>query len=236
MSKKKFSTFGNVFDESTLRILFKLSSQGYFDEMLSPVLIGKEANVFTASKGKGKVIVKIYRTQACDFNKMYDYLAPDPRFPKIKKNKREIISTWARKEYRNLLIARKVGINVPTPYAVNGNVLVMEMIGRDEPAKRVKEQLPENIEQFYESFIKDVRKLYKEAKLIHADLSEYNVLIMDDKPYIIDLSHAISMKYPRFVDFLERDLKIMVKFFNRKGLKLEYEKVLKYVTNGTENK
>ena len=77
----------------------------------------------------------------------------------LKKNKRSIIFTWARKEYRNLLLARKAGVNVPTPYAVNGNVLVMEMIGSSEPALRLKSDIPDDLKKFYETFIKDLKNL-----------------------------------------------------------------------------
>ena len=47
-TREKWKTYENVFDQFTLRTLFKLSSQGHFDELKSPISIGKEANVFTA--------------------------------------------------------------------------------------------------------------------------------------------------------------------------------------------
>ena len=66
-AQEKFKTYENVFDQATLRTLFKLSSQGYFDELKSPISVGKESNVFTAIKGEDYLIVKIYRINACDF-------------------------------------------------------------------------------------------------------------------------------------------------------------------------
>ncbi|MBU0461079.1 MAG: serine protein kinase RIO, partial [Nanoarchaeota archaeon] len=60
--REKFKTYGNVFDQFTIRNLFELSSKGYFEEMKSPISIGKEANIFSAEKQDGtKIIVKIYR-------------------------------------------------------------------------------------------------------------------------------------------------------------------------------
>ncbi len=92
MTQDKFKTYGNVFDNYTNRNIFKLTSQGLFDEMESPVSIGKEANVFTGvRKDGGRIIVKIYRLETCDFNRMYDYIRTDPRFPNVKRSKRKII-------------------------------------------------------------------------------------------------------------------------------------------------
>ena len=59
-SKEKFDTFENVFDNHTRRNLFELSSKGNFEEnSISPIKIGKEANIFSAKKGNKKIIIKI---------------------------------------------------------------------------------------------------------------------------------------------------------------------------------
>ena len=48
VDREKFKTYKSVFDEKTLRVLFKLESEGYFEELKSPISVGKEANVFSA--------------------------------------------------------------------------------------------------------------------------------------------------------------------------------------------
>ena len=126
-TKEEWKIYKNVFDNFTLLNLHKLSSQGHFDELTSPVALGKEANVFSAVKGSGRIIVKIYRLENCNFNKMYSYIAPDPRYAGVKKRKRLVVLSWVQREYRNLLKAREV-IRVPTPIAVKDNVLLMEFI------------------------------------------------------------------------------------------------------------
>ena len=78
VTKAKFKTYKNVFDNFTDRNIFKLASQGHFDYLESPLFIGKESNVFTAVKDNKRVIVKIYRLETCDFNRMYDYIKYDP--------------------------------------------------------------------------------------------------------------------------------------------------------------
>ena len=70
VTREKFKTYKNVFDNFTDRNIFKLSSQGHFDQMESPLFIGKESNVFTALKDNKRIIVKIYRLETCDFNRM----------------------------------------------------------------------------------------------------------------------------------------------------------------------
>ena len=82
--KERFKTYKNVFDEFTVRSIFKLISQGYFEGLESPISIGKESNIFSAlRKDNEKVIVKIYRLETCDFNRLYDYIKDDPRLSLI---------------------------------------------------------------------------------------------------------------------------------------------------------
>ena len=149
ITREKFKTLKNVFDTFTERNIFKLISQGYFDGLESPIFIGKEANLFTAIKGKKKVVVKIYRLQTCDFNRMYDYIKYDPRFPNVRKQRRKTIFAWAQREYRNLLKAREAGIRVPTPITCMHNILVMEFIGNEEPAPKLKDAVPKNAKKFF---------------------------------------------------------------------------------------
>ncbi|PIN69194.1 serine protein kinase RIO, partial [Candidatus Woesearchaeota archaeon CG11_big_fil_rev_8_21_14_0_20_43_8] len=75
-AKEKFKTYGDVFDNFTNRVLFKLMSQEHFEEdTLSPISIGKEANVFSAKTKDGEfVVVKIYRLETCDFTRMFEYI------------------------------------------------------------------------------------------------------------------------------------------------------------------
>ena len=88
--KQDQKTMHNVFDEFTNRNIYKLMTEGYFKGVIGQITLGKESNVFQARKEDGsKVIVKIYRLESCDFNRMYDYIKYDPRFLKLKKVKGE---------------------------------------------------------------------------------------------------------------------------------------------------
>ncbi len=218
MSKNKFIAHGNVFDESTLRGIFNLTGQGYFEEIEGPISTGKESNVFSVRYGKEKRVVKIYRTSA-NFKKMYDYMKSDPRFSGLKGTKLSVIYTWAIKEYRNLLRARQKNVSVPIPYAVHKNILVMEFFD----APRLHEKAPKNPKKFYERLISELQKLL-EAGLVHADISEYNILNYKENPILIDFSHALDLRYPNVQRLLMRDVRIMVHYFNQFGLELDEQK------------
>ena len=220
-TKDKFETYQNVFDDFTERNLFKLISQRHFDGIESPIFIGKESNVFSARKDGKKVIIKIYRLETCDFNKMYDYIKYDPRYLTLRKQKRKVIFSWTQREYRNLLIAREAGVRVPTPYVCNNNIIVMEMIGG--PAPQLKDSIPEDDDkalEFFEEIVRMMRKLYL-AGLVHADLSAFNILNLNGRPVFIDFSQSSPITSPQGAEYLKRDIKNVCNFFNKYGIEAD---------------
>ena len=225
ITKEKFKTKHNVFDDFTNRNLFKLISQGHFEGLIGPVSIGKESNVFIAKKGEINVIVKIYRLETANFNRMYNYIRDDPRFTNLRKQRRKIIFAWCQREYRNLLNARDAGIRAPLSIAFLNNILVMEMIGNSEPAPKLKDAIPKNKRQFFNETIKNIEQLYK-AGYIHSDLSHFNILNHNEKPVFIDFSHMTPTKNPNSIEYLERDIRNICNFFNKISLKTDKEKVL----------
>ncbi len=231
-SKEKFRTYKAVFDESTLRVLFKLESEGYFKELLSPIKIGKESNIFSAVKEDDSfVILKIYRINNAEFKRMYTYIAADSRFEGLSNNRRKVIFAWAQREYRNLLTAHQAGVAVPLPHAVKANVLVMELIGTDSlVAPRLKEVESTNVQKFYLDVLKNLKKLYA-AGYVHGDLSEFNILNFKETAYFIDFSHGTKLGSSLADSLLERDIKNLVSYFTKKGLKLKAEDVLMDVKN-----
>jgi len=224
---EKFKTMHNVFDDFINRTIFKLITEGRFRGLESPISIGKESNVFSALTEEGKrVIVKIYRLETCDFNRMYDYIKDDPRYLGLKDKKRKVIFAWAQREYRNLMNARDAQANVPIPIAFLNNILVLEFIGRNGSiAPKLKDSIPKNKKQFFDKIVDNIRKLYK-AGLVHADLSAFNILNFEENPVFIDMSQATVLKHPRAEEFLERDVKNICSFFKKEGLKVSEKSVL----------
>ncbi|MFH1071801.1 MAG: RIO1 family regulatory kinase/ATPase [Nanoarchaeota archaeon] len=229
-NKEEWKVEKNVFSASSERNLFKLSSQGFFQELESPLSIGKEANIFTARKEDGElIIVKIYRLENCNFNKMHEYIRPDPRYQKLKRQKRQVVFSWVQREYRNLLLAREV-IKVPTPIAYKDNILLMEFIGESNPSSKVKYDLPKEkkaIAQFFKRTIGNMKKLHEHG-LVHGDLSEYNILNCNNEPVFIDFSQSTVVENPHARALLERDVKNVCVFFGKR-IPVDAEKVLKSI-------
>jgi len=234
-SREKFKTYGNVFDEFTLRTLEKLRTEHHFDELESTIAVGKEANLFSAKKGSGRVMIKIYRINACDFNKMYDYIKEDPRYQNLRGKKRQIIFSWVQREFRNLMKAREAGVNVPLPITFKNNVLVLELIGnKNSLAPQLKNQKPKNPADFLKKIVENMKKMYK-AELVHADLSPFNILNFEEKPVFIDFSQTTTAKNTRAEEFLQRDVRIIVQFFKKLGLKVSEEEMIKEIKNKYRN-
>jgi len=226
ITKEKFKTKHNVFDDFTNRNLFKLISQGHFEGLIGPVSIGKESNIFTAKKGQDKIIIKIYRLETSDFNRMYSYIRDDPRFINLRKQKRKIIFAWCQREYRNLLNARDAGVRVPLPITFLSNILVMELIGDTQPAPKLKDAIPKDKKKFFNEIMKNIEKLHK-AGFVHSDLSHFNILNHDERPVFIDFSHMTPTRNPNSMEYLKRDVKNICNFFNRIGLKTDKEEFIK---------
>lgn len=227
--KEAWKVMGNVFDQYTMRNLFKLQCQGYFEDMLSPVSVGKEANVFTAKKEDGSlVIVKIYRLQTCDFNKMYDYIKLDPRYEHLKKQRRKIIFSWTQREFRNLMKAREAGIRVPIPITFLDNILVLEMIGDEQPAPKLKDLPPTNKKIFFDKIVEYMR-LYWKAGFVHGDLSKFNILNYHGVPVFIDFSQATTTQSMHAKELLQRDVTNILNFGQKQGFKMDKDNVLKKI-------
>jgi len=219
-------TFAKVFDKNVIRVIHTMASQGQIDHLEYTISTGKEAHVFRAADSAGHFrAVKIYKIETSDFKRMEDYLDFEPRFKKAKHDKRNIVFAWTQKEFSSLQRFQKGRVSVPTPLAAKENVLVMEFIGDHEgnAAPRLKDAHIEDVEKFYENVCVAIARMLN-AKLIHGDLSEYNILVKNDQPVIIDCGQSIPTIHPNAKKFYERDIKNMLKVFQRMGLKkLTYE-------------
>ncbi len=221
-----FKTYHDVFDKSTIQSIWELITHKKIEGLESPVKVGKESNIFTAlTKDNQRVAVKIYRLTTCDFFKMSKYLSMDHRFRQVRRRK-QVVLTWARREYSNLLRAYKAGVNVPRPIALQDNVMIMEFIGENHanprPAPLVKSV--EITEEIAREIINETKKLYK-AGLVHGDLSEFNILYTD-KPIIIDLSHSVPVLSTAAEELLERDAANLSHFLSKQGIKTDKDSIL----------
>ncbi|MGB4363626.1 MAG: serine protein kinase RIO [Methanothermobacter tenebrarum] len=210
-----------VFDKRTLEVLYKLSNTGYLAVLDGVISTGKEANVFKGLDDNDNfVAVKIYRIATSDFRKMQYYIQGDPRFKVKMSNKRQIVHTWVNKEFRNLKRACENGVRVPKPFVSRENVLIMEFIGDEEgnPAPTLREAPPIDPQEMFNKIIYYMRLLYREARLVHGDLSAFNILNFDEEPVIIDISQAVVVDHPIAMELLERDIKNISQDFKRFGV------------------
>lgn len=217
-----------VFDEKTLETLYKLSKKGYIHLLNGAISTGKEANVFKAfDESDNLVAVKIYRVTTSDFKKMQNYIQGDPRFKVRTTNKRQIIYAWVNKEFRNLKRAYESQVRVPKPITAINNVLVMEFIGDAEgnPAPLLKNVNISHPDEVMEKIVNYIKILYKDAKLVHGDLSSFNILMIDDEPVIIDISQGVVVDHPLSGELLNRDIVNLVRDFKKMGLQISVDEI-----------
>ncbi|RVX70485.1 hypothetical protein B0A52_05984 [Exophiala mesophila] len=250
--KSDRATTEQVLDPNTRRILFKMINSGIVSEINGTISTGKEANVYhglAASEDDDAspdvhVAIKVYKTSILVFKDREKYVTGEFRFRKgfNKSDNRAMVKLWAEKEMRNLKRIHGVGIPSPEPLYLRRHVLGMTFIGdsRGKAAPRLKdvEFMDENPVARWRSVYLDVlaymRIMLQQCKLVHADLSEYNILFHKNKPYIIDVSQSVEGDHPRSLDFLRMDIKNVNDFFRRQGvLVLSDRSTFNFITRQT---
>ncbi|KAK9104150.1 hypothetical protein Scep_020994 [Stephania cephalantha] len=218
------ATVEQAIDPRTRMVLFKMLNRGVFNDINGCISTGKEANVYHATKSDGQELaIKIYKTSILVFKDRDRYVQGDYRFRHgyCKHNPRKMVKTWAEKEMRNLLRLKAAGIRCPTPLLLRLHVLVMEFIGKAGwAAPRLKDAAlsQDKLREGYVEMIMTMRRLYQKCKLVHGDLSEYNILYFEGHLYIIDVSQSVDLDHPHALDFLREDCLHVSDFFKKHGI------------------
>ncbi|ERE78553.1 serine/threonine-protein kinase RIO1 [Cricetulus griseus] len=205
--------------ESTRMILFKMLHKEDIAEIHGCISTGKEANVYYATTASGESrAIKIYKTSILVFKDRDKYVTGEFRFRRgyCKGNPRKMVKTWAEKEMRNLSRLRTANIPCPKPIRLKSHVLLMGFIGKDDmPAPLLKNvQLSESkARELYLQVIQYMRSMYQDARLVHADLSEFNMLYHGGDVYIIDVSQSVEHDHPHALEFLRKDCANVNDFF-----------------------
>jgi RIO kinase 1 len=220
-------TQDEVFDLSTLHSIEKLISDKILNILDFPISTGKEGNVFRGIKPDKKLVaVKIYRISTSTFKHISKYILGDPRFKSIHKTRRDIIYSWTKKEFKNLERLEKIGVRAPKPIIRINNVLIMQYIGsHKKPGPLLKDVALKNPKKIFNTLIEFISKMYKEAELVHGDLSAYNVIIYRNQPYIIDIGQGVLIEHPNAHDFLKRDIHNIVIYFKKYGINANENKI-----------
>jgi len=219
---EEYEVLEEVFDRSTLMLIYDFMKKGTIDEIHGVVKAGKESRVYWAKDRDGhELAVKIYLVVSSEFRKgMWKYIEQDPRFAGMKHDTRSLIFAWAQKEFKNLELAAAAKIRVPAPVAVKNNVLIMKFIGKNGvSAPTLHEHPPRDPEKTYEVILEYLQRLYCKAGLVHGDLSEYNIMMWNGRPVLFDMSQAVLLAHSMASFLLRRDLTNLNKFFGRLGVK-----------------
>ncbi len=233
------ATTEQVLDPRTRMIMFKLLSRGLISEIGGCVSTGKEANVYYAASSNGDCALKVYKTSILVFKDRDKYVTGEFRFRHgyARHNPRKMVRLWAEKEMRNLNRLFSNAVPSPKPMLLRSHVLVMEFIGRDGwPAPKLKDvQLSESkARELYLECIHILRRLYHNCRLVHADLSEYNILYHEGHLVIIDVSQAVEHDHPQALEFLRKDCANVTEFFRRnKVCVMTVKELFDFVTDVT---
>jgi RIO kinase 1 len=228
-------TQDEVFDKSTLSTFEKLISDRVIDILDFPISTGKEGNVFRGvTPDKKLVAIKVYRVSTSTFKHISKYIIGDPRFKSLSKNRRDIIHAWTKKEFKNLQRAIKVGINVPRPIKSINNVLIMEYLGSTStPAPLMKDVFLKDPKKTFDKIIEFISKMYKKAELVHGDVSAFNVIIFNNKPYLIDFGQGVVIEHPNSLEFLKRDIHNIANYFKRLNVHADENEIYKKITKNS---
>uniref|UniRef100_A0A665T8E9 Serine/threonine-protein kinase RIO1 n=1 Tax=Echeneis naucrates TaxID=173247 RepID=A0A665T8E9_ECHNA len=222
--KSDRATVEQVLDPRTRMILFKMLSRGVINEINGCISTGKEANVYHACTATGASrAIKIYKTSILLFKDRDKYVSGEFRFRHgyCKGNPRKMVRTWAEKEMRNLIRLQTAGIPSPEPLLLRSHVLLMSFIGKDNlPAPLLKNALlsDSKARELYLQVLQNMRKMFQEARLVHADLSEFNMLYHNGDAYIIDVSQSVEHDHPHALEFLRKDCSNVNEFFVKHGV------------------
>ncbi|GAB7354689.1 hypothetical protein MBLNU459_g5110t1 [Dothideomycetes sp. NU459] len=239
--KSDRATSEQVLDPRTRMILLQLLNRDIVSEINGVLSTGKEANVYHAVSTPAGIdgadpvpmhrAIKVYKTSILVFKDRDKYVTGEYRFRSgyNKSNNRAMVKVWAEKEFRNLRRLRASGIPCPDPVYLRQHVLVMSFLGNKKgyPAPRLRDVRfdtnsdDETVEKWREMYVQllgYMRVMYQTCRLVHADLSEYNLLYHAGKIWVIDVSQSVEHDHPRSLEFLRMDIKNVTDFFARKSV------------------
>jgi RIO kinase 1 len=185
--------------------LISLVDEGLIDEVLRPLMSGKEAQIYLLRAAGELRVAKVYKqSQDRTFKHRAEYTegrkvrnSRDQRaMAKLSRYGREQEeAAWRATEVDMIHRLRAAGVRVPTPYQFIDGVLIMELICDEagDPAPRLGDVRLEraHAEQIYEQLLREVVRMLC-AGVVHGDLSDFNVLLAPDGPVIIDFPQAVN--------------------------------------------
>ena len=225
----------------TPKRLEPLIEDGLIDEVVRPLMSGKEAAVYVVRCGEALRCAKVYKEadkrgfrQAAKYQegrKVRNSRDARAMAKGSKYGKREREETWQNAEVAALYRLAAAGVRVPQPYDFLDGVLLMEMIVGDDgdaaPRLNDVDLHPDDAREFHAFMIGEIVKMLC-AGLVHGDLSEFNVLLDGQGPVIIDLPQAVDAAGNNHAfEMLERDVGNMAAYFGQFAPELRFTRYAK---------
>jgi RIO kinase 1 len=225
----------------TPKRLEPLIEDGLIDEVVRPLMSGKEASVYVVRCGEALRCAKVYKEadkrgfrQAAKYQegrKVRNSRDARAMAKGSKYGKRERKETWQNAEVAALYRLAAAGVRVPQPYDFLDGVLLMEMIVGDDgdaaPRLNDVDLHPDDAREFHAFMIGEIVKMLC-AGLVHGDLSEFNVLLDGQGPVIIDLPQAVDAAGNNHAfEMLERDVGNMAAYFGQFAPELRFTRYAK---------
>ena len=213
----------------TPKRLQPLLEDGLIDEVIRPLMSGKEASVYVVRCGDELRCAKVYKeANKRGFRQAVQYQegrktrnSRDARAMArgSKYRRKEQEEAWQNAEVAALFRLANAGVRVPKPYDYLDGVLLMELVddGYGDAAPRLNDVdlLPEDAREFHAFMIGEIVKMLC-AGLVHGDLSEFNVLLDPYGPVIIDLPQAVDAAANNHAfSMLQRDVRNMAEYFGQ---------------------
>ncbi len=209
--------------------LYRLMNHGVIARLGPPISQGKESLVVHGvATDDRELAVKVHTSKVFGKRERKQYLFGDWRYRHAKRHiTLRTESMWAEKEYRNLARLEKVGIPAPRPVGFEENIVVMTLVGGNGvAAPQLNELQSGDYTALSRMVLAAMKTLVARAHLVHGDLSPYNIVVWDRKPFVIDVSQAVLISHPDAARLLENDFRNVAAFFELKDVDVdEYYRV-----------
>jgi RIO kinase 1 len=189
---------------------------GLVDEIVAILGTGKEADVYLGLWKDAYLVLKAYRLHRTPHKKkaMIGYAV-------------DRMGAIAAREFTILQKAYRAGVPVPTPAKRADNMFTMRFLGGQTRALVLKDVDLSEPEDVAEQAIRLVERLL-EAHIVHGDLSEYNLILWDDKLFVIDFPQAVdfSSNMDRHIQVEKAKPLLLLDLRNLEGYFARYNVVL----------
>ncbi len=189
----------------TPKRLQSLIEEGLIDTVVRQLMSGKEAMVYVVRSGDQTRCAKVYKDatersfrQAVDYTenrKVKNTRAARAMAKGTRFGRQATEAAWQSAEVDALHRLATAGVRVPQPYNFCDGVLLMELVtdAHGDAAPRLNDVAftPEEARTHHSTLLTQVVRMLC-AGIVHGDLSEFNVLLAEDGPVIIDLPQAVD--------------------------------------------